>query len=925
MSGQSGDSDSDGGGEIVDPGPFCLCRGPDDGSLMISCDSCDEWYHAKCIGLKPSAARRIQNFICHVCRKIPMSELLRAHGVEEIRRGKHTSSSHSETDAPPQRAGKTVPPERLPPHLRPGNDESKHKSQTPKKRKRESDDSDDEGRKRQKSSDSSKPKPKKQNQDQERRKSLTGSNSSTSAPTAVDDKQKRAGPVNSLTSALSKDISLAAQCLALPEGSPELTEKLRELAQSIEEALYAASGNSISEYYQKQYKLVVLNLSNAKNPQIRRRVLLGELIPQRLVTMTEQEFLPADVLQQQKLKEEKMLEMKIKRDEGNKESILMNLVVDVPVGAAPVLLAEGNVSLSANYAPKKNTDSGAPSTPGEESRRLSLSTDAATPSSSNNAASGLRNSISSITKSPRASLDGSNDSFIRSATPPPTSGGGLNSSRDNTPVAPSAPAFNPLASIPSFDVLGSIQVDDLKPTETADLEGDSMNTDASRDQADSRFDDANDPFNIASLGRSSPTPKEPEREARIWTGTLMYPGQFQDGLGVRAAPCVPLDEDAAIPVHKFPLNMLPSILKITNRTDLGEMMKYLPQIDSSSSRRRTAFVLEPLTESDVYLYNNVFEHFKSVSRVGAILADDMVNELITSDPTKANLKPVAKDFFKEIYIVPISANSSVPAWLSKTDFDAEGKDKLVLVFLTKKGDPIPVPQPILPAGSLPSSWPAPSQSTPALASPFFPLSSPPGVAPTPSVGVAPAATVANVAAAPTLPGLGALGGDLSSLLANSSFQQLLANIPGANAPVGGAPAGMGGLSSLFGNLAGMPPQAPAQPGYGAPPPPQHAGYEDYDPFRSSSAPHDQRSPPRQHDDWRQDRGGHHGGGGHRDDWRDRHHPHQHHDRDRDYHGHGGGPHRRDDRRDDREFSGRGRRDRGGWGGRGGRGRGDYHH
>ncbi|CAM9571839.1 unnamed protein product [Sphacelaria rigidula] len=30
-----------------DPGVYCLCREADDGSVMVSCDGCDEWFHAR--------------------------------------------------------------------------------------------------------------------------------------------------------------------------------------------------------------------------------------------------------------------------------------------------------------------------------------------------------------------------------------------------------------------------------------------------------------------------------------------------------------------------------------------------------------------------------------------------------------------------------------------------------------------------------------------------------------------------------------------------------------------------------------------------------------------------------------------------------------------------------------------------------------
>lgn len=31
---------------------YCLCRGPNDGSFMVGCDSCEEWFHGACVRLK---------------------------------------------------------------------------------------------------------------------------------------------------------------------------------------------------------------------------------------------------------------------------------------------------------------------------------------------------------------------------------------------------------------------------------------------------------------------------------------------------------------------------------------------------------------------------------------------------------------------------------------------------------------------------------------------------------------------------------------------------------------------------------------------------------------------------------------------------------------------------------------------------------
>lgn len=48
-------------------GPYCLCRGPDDGSPMICCDKCNEWYHIRCIQISARLARSLEKYFCPKC------------------------------------------------------------------------------------------------------------------------------------------------------------------------------------------------------------------------------------------------------------------------------------------------------------------------------------------------------------------------------------------------------------------------------------------------------------------------------------------------------------------------------------------------------------------------------------------------------------------------------------------------------------------------------------------------------------------------------------------------------------------------------------------------------------------------------------------------------------------------------------------
>lgn len=45
----------------------CFCGGPGDGSFMLSCDSCQRWFHGACVHLDQSVASSIVSWECHLC------------------------------------------------------------------------------------------------------------------------------------------------------------------------------------------------------------------------------------------------------------------------------------------------------------------------------------------------------------------------------------------------------------------------------------------------------------------------------------------------------------------------------------------------------------------------------------------------------------------------------------------------------------------------------------------------------------------------------------------------------------------------------------------------------------------------------------------------------------------------------------------
>ncbi|KAI8922530.1 hypothetical protein DFJ77DRAFT_425647, partial [Powellomyces hirtus] len=53
---------------ISKPQLYCICRTEYDGKqFMIACDSCQEWFHGKCVNVKQNAKNKNEKYFCVNC------------------------------------------------------------------------------------------------------------------------------------------------------------------------------------------------------------------------------------------------------------------------------------------------------------------------------------------------------------------------------------------------------------------------------------------------------------------------------------------------------------------------------------------------------------------------------------------------------------------------------------------------------------------------------------------------------------------------------------------------------------------------------------------------------------------------------------------------------------------------------------------
>jgi hypothetical protein len=78
---------------------YCICRRPYNADLfMIACDSCDDWFHGKCVGITERKAKKLETYVCPKCTKQKSKKRITNNNEDEDDDVKKTTGGSNRKD-----------------------------------------------------------------------------------------------------------------------------------------------------------------------------------------------------------------------------------------------------------------------------------------------------------------------------------------------------------------------------------------------------------------------------------------------------------------------------------------------------------------------------------------------------------------------------------------------------------------------------------------------------------------------------------------------------------------------------------------------------------------------------------------------------------------------------------------------------------
>eukprot|EP00029_Vermamoeba_vermiformis_P009606 TRINITY_DN4846_c0_g1_i1.p1 TRINITY_DN4846_c0_g1~~TRINITY_DN4846_c0_g1_i1.p1 ORF type:complete len:904 (+),score=338.43 TRINITY_DN4846_c0_g1_i1:161-2872(+) len=678
-------SEADAGEEVdsdeYDDNEYCICRGRDDGTFMIQCDRCTEWYHGKCIQVTRRKVKEVERWVCPFCEaklKAGITPTAVTHRPKK-QSGAHNTRASSKTKQQPRTRGDDDNPRKRkrqeegtsgPEVKRAKNEQQSIETKNTEHKNIEHKNIEHKGVETK--SSEVKPSESALRTSKEGRAALQKSDKSKSAPsppplrhstgTSEAQWQQQRDGVRTKLVAMLQRVSTQAESDA----------RLQEIAHEIEETL-------VEHVPRAQYlsKFRALMLSLPKNSELCNDVLSGAVSGAALVRMDEEQWAPK-ALQDLRAKYQHYLPVKPTDDE-------------VTAGTVP----PASTSVPRDSEERKKSDEHVPSE-GEEKSGEDRSESAVHEESS-------RDAVSRDSAAHTADRDHVTDAPQQ--TPPGSPYQALDESDSEHVTGPN---------VALDDIEIDVRVDDaaLEPIEFTEPLPEPEPEPEHKPAPEPQSVDLYDPDTSMNDEDDEPVVAEEHLEPseyidQIWKGLLTYQKLIPD-VALRSVHL----EGAKVE------HLMGDELVIDGRMDLHKLLDYLPQIDLSQSRQRTTLLFKPEVGYEEY-YHRMYEHLTAITRGGVIRVDEHT---------------LTPELFKEVYLVPVHRRSPPPfiqaALKALGDSPAHRHligqtDELLLgVFLTRRMDlaalparsprtpkrtPTPVPEVHVPPpqSQLPKSHPGP--------------------------------------------------------------------------------------------------------------------------------------------------------------------------------------------------------------------------